>query len=95
MMKAASPVDGNVAFIAVEAGGALHAATSTDAAELEKTVKDGAVVTDIVLALLSHKGVHVVGGNFLQKLDVFIRVKLCHLGHDSGLGALFSNPEVD
>lgn len=35
VMKATSPIDGYVAFLSVEARGALHTAARTDATELE------------------------------------------------------------
>lgn len=78
-MQTASPVDSNVALFAIQPRSALHAATSADAAELEETVKDRAVVPDIVLVLLFLVIVHVVGGDLLQELDILVRMKLSHL----------------
>lgn len=88
MVETTGPVDGDVALVAVQTGGALHAAAGADAAELEQAVKDRAVISDIVLALLSHKGVHVVGRDLLQELDVLVGVELRHLGRDGRLGPL-------
>lgn len=88
MVKASSPVDRNVALLTVQARGALHAATSTDAAELEETIKDGTVVADVVLDLLLLVAVHVVGGDALKEVDVLVGVELGHLAASGGLCAL-------
>ena len=87
-MQSTCPVDGNVALVAVEAGSTLHASARADAAELEEAIEDRAVIADVVLALLSHKGVHVVGRDFLQEFDVLVGVELRHLGRDGRLRAL-------
>jgi len=55
VVQTASPIDGNVALLAIETRGTLHAATGANSAELEQAVKDRAVVADVVFALLSHK----------------------------------------
>jgi hypothetical protein len=52
MVKASGPVDSNVTLLTVQTRGALHAAACADTAELEETVKDGTVVTHVVLDLL-------------------------------------------
>jgi hypothetical protein len=88
VVKTTRPIDRNVALLAVEAGRTLHAAACADAAELEEAVKDWAVIADIVLGLLSHKGVHVVRRDLLEELDVLVGVKLRHLGRHSRLRAL-------
>src|ERR1700678_2069055 len=67
VVKASSPVDGDLALLAVETGGALHAAASADGAELEEAVKDRAIIADIVLVLLSGVGLHVVRRDLLQE----------------------------
>lgn len=88
VMETASPVDGDVAFPAVQPCGALHAASSTDTAELEQTVKDRTVVADVVLSLLLAKVVHVVWSDALQEIDVLVGVELGHLVLGSWLGAV-------
>lgn len=88
MMETTGPVDGNVALLAVKASGALHAAAGADAAKFKKAIKDGTVITDVELALLLLVGVHVVGGDLLQEVDVFVGVELGHLSAGSGFGAL-------
>lgn len=88
VMQATSPVNCDVALLAVEAGGALHAASSADAAELEEAVKYGTVISDVVFALLLLVGVHVVGGDFLQEIDVLVRVELGHFTSSGRLRAL-------
>ena len=87
-MQTASPVDGNVAFLAVETRRALHAAACADAAELEQPIENRTVIPDVVLALLSHKGVHVVRRDSLQEFNVFVGMELRHLGRDGRLRAL-------
>jgi hypothetical protein len=89
VMQTASPIDGDVALLAVEASRALHATACADAAELEEAIEDGAVVADVVLALLSHKGVHIVGRDLLKEFDVLVGVELRHLGRDGRLRTLF------
>lgn len=88
MVKTTRPIDGNVALVAIQTGGPLHAAASADSAELEEPVKDRAIIADIVLALLSHKGVHVVRRDSLKKLDVLVGMELRHLRGHGGLCAL-------
>lgn len=88
VVEATSPVDGDVALLAVEAGGALHAATGADATEFEEAVKDGTVVSDVVFALLLLIGVHVVGCDLLQEVDVLVRVELGHFTPSRRLCAL-------
>ena len=52
VMKTASPIDCNVALLAVQTGGTLHATTSADTAELEQAIEHGTIISDIVFALL-------------------------------------------
>jgi hypothetical protein len=87
-MKASRPIHSDVAFAPVETGCTLHATTRADAAKLEKPIKDRAIVSDIELALLFRVALHIVWGNFLKKLNVFIGVKLGHLKLVGGLGSL-------
>lgn len=87
-MKSASPVDRDVAFLAIQTGGAFHAATRANTTELEQTVKDGTVVSDIVFALLAHVAIHVVWRHLLQKVDVVICMELGHLPPSRGFCAL-------
>ena len=79
VMQTASPVDSNVAFLAVETSSALHTTTCANTAELEEAIKHRTVVAHVVLALLPHEAVHVVGCDFLKKLDVLVGVELRHL----------------
>lgn len=78
-MEAAGPVDGDVALLAVEPSGTLHAAAGTDAAELEETVEDGAVVADVKFGLLPLEVLHVFWADLLQEIDVLVGVELGHL----------------
>lgn len=87
-MQAAGPIDGNVTLFAIETSSAFHAATSTDAAEFKQAVEDGAIVAHVVFSLLPHEAVHVVRGDFLQKLDVFVGMELRHLRRDCRFGSL-------
>ena len=83
MMKATSPIDGNIALLTIQTSSSLHTATSADAAKLEKAIENRTIVTDVVLALLSHVAVHVVGCDLLQKINVVIGMKLCHFASSS------------
>jgi hypothetical protein len=78
VMQTASPVDSDVALAAVQSCSAFHAASSADSAELEQAVEDGTVVANIVFALLFAEVVHVVWGDALQEIDVFVGVELGH-----------------
>ena len=88
VMKTSSPVDGNVAFAAVQTSCPLHASTSADATELEKSVEDRAIVTDIVFALLFCESIHVVRSDFLEEVNVLVRVELGHFMTGSWFCAL-------
>lgn len=87
-MKPTSPIDGNVALLSVETGSALHRAASADATELEQTIKDRTVVTDVVLRLLSLVGLHVVGRNPSEELDILVGMELGHLVDNCRLRSL-------
>lgn len=78
MVQTAGPVDGDVALAAVQTRCALHGAAGADAAELKQAVEHGAVVADVVLALLLGVLVHVVGGYLVQEVNVLVRVELRH-----------------
>jgi hypothetical protein len=78
VMQTASPVDGDVAFSAVQSCSALHAASSADTTELEQAIEDGTVVADVVLALLLAEVIHVVWSDALKEIDVFVGVELGH-----------------
>lgn len=78
-MKTTCPIDRNVAFATVEACSTLHTATSRDTTELEEAIKHRTIVTDIELALLFHKGIHVVWRHLLEKVDILVGMELGHL----------------
>ena len=78
VVKATSPVYGYVAFLSVQARSPLHTAACTDATELEQAVKDGAVIADIELRLLSLIVLHVLWADLLEEVDVLVGVKLGH-----------------
>lgn len=80
MMETTSPIDRNVALATVQTRSTLHTAATRDTAKFEKTVEDGAVVADVVFALLFGEIFHVVRRNLGEELDVFIGVELTHLG---------------
>lgn len=88
MVQTSSPVDGNIAFLAIQSRGTLHGSTSADATELEQAVKDRAVVSYIVLALLLGKLFNVVGSDFLEKVDIFVSVELGHFEFGGRFGTL-------
>lgn len=87
-MKTTCPVDSNVTFAAIQPCSTFHTATCTDAAKFKKTVEDWAVVTHVETALLFLVRLHIVWCHFLEKIDVFIRMKLGHLKIGSRFGAL-------
>lgn len=90
VMKSTGPVDSDVTFLAVQAGRALHGATGANSTELEETIKDRAVISDIVLGLLALVLVHVVGRDFAQEVNVLVGVELCHLVDNGRFRALSS-----
>ena len=88
MVQAAGPVDCDVAFAPVEPCGAFHATASADTAELEKSVKNGAIIPDIVLRLILGEVVHIIGSDLLQEVDVLVSMILGHLVSGCWLRAL-------
>lgn len=78
-MQPTSPVDGDVTLLSVQASSSLHGTSCTDSTELEKTVENGAIITDIILGLLSHVTVHIVRRDSSEEVDVFVGMKLGHL----------------
>lgn len=91
MMQSSSPIDGDVALLTVQASGAFHTATSANTTEFEKTIKNGAIVTDVVFALLAHVAIHIVGRDLLEEIDIVVRVELCHFASSGRFGALKSS----
>jgi hypothetical protein len=77
-MQTSSPIDSNVAFAPIQARRTLHAAASADPAKFEEAVKYRAVVAHVVLYLFPRVVLHVVGRHFLEEIDVFVGVELCH-----------------
>jgi hypothetical protein len=88
VMEATSPIDGDVALLAVESRSALHATARTDTTKLEETVEYRAIISDIVFSLLPHEAVHIVWCDFLQEIDVVVRVKLGHFASGRRFRAL-------
>lgn len=91
MVQATRPVNGDITFIAVEPRSTLHTTAGADPAEFEQTVKNRAVITHVVFALLLREVIHVVGSNFRQKVNVLVRVELGHLVFGRRFGTLPSD----
>lgn len=89
VMKTTSPVYRNVALLAVQSGSTFHASASADTTKLKQPVENRAIVSDVVFALFFLEGVHVIGGNLLQEVDVFVRMKLRHFTSSCGFRTLF------
>lgn len=88
MMQASSPIDSNVAFLAIESRCTLHGSASTDATELEKAIDNGAIVSNIELRLFFLICVHVLRCYLLEEIDVLVCVELRHLHFCRGFRAL-------
>lgn len=78
MMETPGPIYSDIALPSVEACCSLHTSTSADTTELEQAVKDWAIVTHVVFSLLLGERVHIIRGDFLEEVDVFIGVELGH-----------------
>ena len=91
VMKTSRPIDSDVTFLTIQSRGTLHAATGANTAKLEQAVEDGAIITDVVLALLAHVAVHIVRGDLLKEIDVVVRVELCHFAPGRRLGTLLKS----
>lgn len=89
MVQTTSPVDGDLAFAAIQSRSTFHTATSADSTEFEKTVKHRAIITNVVSALLLGKLVHIVGSDFRKEVDVLIRVELGHFVFRRGFRTLY------
>jgi hypothetical protein len=88
MMKTSSPIDCYVAFATIETGSTLHASTRANTAELEESIEDRTIITNVIFALLLSERVHVVGRDLLKEVDVLVGVELSHLMACGRLGAL-------
>jgi hypothetical protein len=77
-MKTSSPINSDVAFATVQAGSSFHATTSADTTELEQSIEDRTIVSDVVFALLFGILLHVVWSDLGKEVDVFVSVELCH-----------------
>ena len=78
MMETASPIHSDIAFLSVQSSSSFHASPSTDSTELEQAVEYRAIIPDIETTLLFRVVLHVVWGDFLQKIDVLVGVELGH-----------------
>lgn len=88
VVQPACPVDGHIAFPAIQSRSTFHTAASTDAAELEQAIEDWTVISNVVFALLFGEVVHVVRRDALQEINIFVCVELRHLVLGSGFGAV-------
>jgi hypothetical protein len=87
-MKTSSPIDCDVAFATVQTRCTLHATTRADTTELEESVKDRTIITNIVFPLLLGERVHIVGCDLLKEVDVLVGMELGHLMTGGRFGAL-------
>ena len=78
VMETTSPIYRDIAFPSIESRSAFHGSTSTDSTELEQSVEYRTVVSDVVLALLLAEGIHVLRGDLVQEVDIFVCVELGH-----------------
>ena len=78
VVEAAGPIHSDVAFLSIQSGCSFHASTSADTTELEETIKDRTVIAHVEAALLFGMVLHVVWGYLLEKIDIFVGVKLGH-----------------
>ena len=88
MMQSSCPVHCDITFTAVETRGTLHATPCTDTAELKEAIKDWTVVSHIETTLLLLIRLHIVGGYFIQEVNVLIGMELRHFKLGSGLRTL-------
>src|SRR5438034_7986856 len=88
MMEAPGPVDSNVAFITIKPSRPFHTTSCTDTAELKESIKDRTIIADVVPTLFLRIRVHIVGCDFCQEVDIFVRVELCHFKLARRFGAL-------
>lgn len=89
-MQTACPVYCDVAFVAIEPCSALHTAPRTNTTKLKQAIEDRTIISDVVLALFFRILVHVIGCDFGQEIDVFIRMELRHFVLGRRFGALQS-----
>lgn len=88
MMQTSSPIHCDIALLPVESCRALHTASCTDTAEFKKAVKYWTVITNIEAALLFLIRLHIVRRYFLEELNIFVSMELCHFDVGSRFGAL-------
>ena len=78
VMQASRPVDGDIALPSIQPCSTLHTATCANPAKLKQAIEDWAIVTNVVFALLLREVVHIIGSDFLEEVDVFVRMELRH-----------------
>jgi len=88
VMKAAGPVYSDVTLTSVQTRCPLHGAPSADAAELEETIKNRTIISNVVLVLLFREAVHVVRRHFMEEVDILVSMELRHFVFRGGLSAL-------
>ena len=78
VMQASRPVDSDIALPSIQPCSTLHTATCANPAELKQAIEDWAIVTNVVFTLLLGEVVHVIRSDFLEEVDVFVRMELRH-----------------
>ena len=79
VMKSASPVDRDIALLAVQTSSTFHRTASADPAEFEQAIEYGTIISDVELALFLGVGLHVVRSDLLEEVNVLVSMELCHL----------------
>jgi len=89
VVQTTSPIHSHVAFTPVQSCSTLHAATCADAAEFEKAIEHRTVVPYIEPTLLFLVCLHIIWGDFVEEINVFICVELRHLELAGGFRTLW------
>ena len=89
MMKPSSPIDSDVTFPTVEPCSTFHRTSGADATELEQTIENRAIISNIKSALFLLVLIHVVWCDLIQEIYVFVCMELCHFELGCGFCTLW------
>lgn len=79
VMQPATPVDGDVAAVVVQLGGAVQRSAGVHGAEVEEAVEHGTVVSYVEVAQVLGVALQVLRRDALQEFHVVLRVEATHV----------------
>mmetsp|Transcript_65304 Transcript_65304/g.182658 ORF Transcript_65304/g.182658 Transcript_65304/m.182658 type:complete len:282 (+) Transcript_65304:468-1313(+) len=86
MMKPPTPVDTNIRLILIELDSPVQTGPGIELCEFKESIKDGTIrrVARVELLQYARELTQIIGSDFGQELDIFVRVKSSHFSGSGG-----------